>query len=143
MFTSSRSDTPSDGLVAVENADAARGRRSSSGAADSRRARARSAGPSFRPQTMCLWRLSLLGRKKRPGPVARRVRPRGSRRTATSDRGDRDDRDDDVSDSGVSSGEFSLENVCDDVAAARPARPPADERRYVCGGARLVFFFVL
>lgn len=70
---------------------------------------------------MCLWKLLFFGWKQQPA-AAESVPGNGKeqhRRTATSS-------DDDLSDSGISSGEFSLENVCDDSngAAIQPPPPP-------------------
>lgn len=68
---------------------------------------------------MCLWKVLLLG-WNRTGPDSDAASGKDPRRRRPSD-----DDDDDLSDSGISSGEFSLENVCEDACGPVTPRPPS------------------
>ncbi|XP_025190263.1 uncharacterized protein LOC112590886 isoform X2 [Melanaphis sacchari] len=68
---------------------------------------------------MCLWKLMFFGWKRPKSSDSDNCKDRGDlRRQHTSS-------DDDMSDSGISSGEFSLENVCEDSCTPNSASQPA------------------
>lgn len=86
---------------------------------------------------MCLWKLMLLGWKRSVQPDAGAVKETKARRRQQQHNqhpSSSSSSDDDLSDSGISSGEFSLENVCDSTCAdpappsLSPKVPPDDIR---------------